>query len=361
MINGHGGNIYETAQRLGCEPSDIIDMSSNVNPLGPPPGLTDFLKEKMNVITALPQAGAEKAISAFARRYNVSPNLVLSGNGTTQLIHTVPQALGTRKACILAPTYSDYGDACAMHHVPCEYLIAEASSDFKHDMGQIQKKTEGADTVFICNPNNPTGVLIPADELRWLCSTYPNKYFIIDESYLPFVHEADHYTMLNCGLPNVVVLNSMSKIFRVPGLRIGFLVSSEKIIKKFMRYALPWSVNSLAQAAVIYMMEKQAETDMFVQKTRIFLETQRKQIGKAFENASEIKFFPSVTSFMLARLSENFMADEICAQLSQERILIRNCENFKGLSNRFIRISLKTQEINSRLTEKLATALVSVP
>ena len=91
MIKGHGGNIFEVAQRLGCAPTDIYDMSSNVNPLGPPPGLVTSLIENIHTINALPEVDAGKAVRAFADRYDVDPDLVLAGNGTTQFIYSIPR------------------------------------------------------------------------------------------------------------------------------------------------------------------------------------------------------------------------------------------------------------------------------
>jgi threonine-phosphate decarboxylase len=111
MINGHGGNVYQLARDLGCLPSDIIDMSSNVNPFGPPPGLMALLKENIHAITALPEVDAGSAVGAFSARYGLRPDQVVPGNGTTQLIHTLPLALETRHALIVAPTYSDYADS----------------------------------------------------------------------------------------------------------------------------------------------------------------------------------------------------------------------------------------------------------
>ncbi|OQY59364.1 MAG: hypothetical protein B6245_07125 [Desulfobacteraceae bacterium 4572_88] len=353
MINGHGGNIYDMARQLGCATWDIIDMSSNVNPLGPPLGLADFLRAHMDAILALPQVDSREMVKIFADRHNIDASLVLAGNGTTQFIYTIPKALETKKACILGPTYADYADACAMHGRYHEYLISHEDSDFKMDMDHIQKGTHGFDTVFICNPNNPTGVLIPGDDLEKLCRSQPDTYFVIDESYLPFADDSDRHSMLNRRLSNVVVLNSMSKIFRVPGLRIGFLIASEKIIEKFERHVLPWSVNSLAQLAVSYLMERKSGTDAFVENTRAFLAAERKGLGESLRTISDMRLFPSTTSFILIRLPENQRAEEVCAHFARKRTLIRNCANFAGLSDRFIRISLKTRENNVMAAEML--------
>jgi len=353
MLNGHGGNIYDIAHRLGCAPSEIIDMSSNVNPLGPPPGLVNFLKENLNVITALPQVDANLLILSFADRYGVDPAFVLAGNGSTQFIYSTPLALGTKKALIIGPTYADYADACRMHNIHFEYFIAHESQGFKADINMIKKQVKGFDTVFICNPNNPTGTLYTADEIESLCRSLPNTHFIIDESYLPFVISGDTESMIGRGLPNIIILNSMSKIFRISGLRIGFIIASKNIIEALIRYSLPWSVNALAQAGVRYLMEHKTEVNAFIDRTHELVETEKKRFAEKLKNAAGIKLFASTTSFMLAKSVNRHRADAICQALLNERILIRNCSNFKGLSNRFIRISLKNRETNLMLVEKL--------
>jgi len=353
MLNGHGGNIYDIAHRLGCAPSEIIDMSSNVNPLGPPPGLVNFLKENLNVITALPEVDSNLVVLSFADRYGVDPATVLAGNGSTQFIYSIPLALKTKRALILAPTYADYADACSMHNIPFEYFIAQETQGFKADVNMLNERVKGFDTVFICNPNNPTGTLYTGAEIESLCKDFSNTYFVIDESYLPFVTSGDHESMIGRGLPNVIILNSMSKIFRISGLRIGFIIASKNIIETLIRYSLPWSVNALAQAGVRYLMEHNAIVNVFIDRTRQLIENEKKRFAEKLKNAAGIKLFASTTSFMLAKLVNRHTADAICQALLNERILIRNCSNFKGLSNRFIRISLKDSETNLMLVEKL--------
>jgi len=353
MLTGHGGNIYDIATRLGCMPSEITDMSSNVNPLGPPPGLVNFLQQNLNVITALPEVDSSLLVLSFADRYGVDPATVLAGNGSTQFIYSIPLALKIKRAMILGPTYADYADACSMHNINFEYFIAKETQGFKADIKILNKRVKEFDTVFICNPNNPTGTLYTGAEIESLCKALPDTYFVIDESYLPFVTSGDHESMVGRGLPNVIILNSMSKIFRISGLRIGFIIASKTIIETLARYSLPWSVNALAQAGVRYLMEHNAEVNAFIDRTRELIENEKKRFAEKLKNAAGIKLFASTTSFMLAKLVSRQTADTICKILLQERILIRNCSNFKGLSNRFIRISLKDSETNLMLVEKL--------
>ncbi|MEZ4528063.1 MAG: threonine-phosphate decarboxylase [Desulfobacterales bacterium] len=353
MIEGHGGNIRRLAEELGCEPADITDMSSNVNPMGPPPGLRDYLRENMDLINILPDADSGSAVRAFSRRYDLNPGQVLAGNGSTQFIYFLPLALASRHVLIVGPTYADYADACAMHGIAHDFLFAEPEREFQPDVQQIADAAAEVDTVFLCNPDNPTGALISRPVLRELCESLPQTRFIIDESYLPFVKEETDHSMMHCGLSNVIMLSSMSKIFRIPGLRIGFLIAPPDIIRKMNRYALPWSVNTLALHAVVWLMEHQEIADRFVAESRDFLEAERKNFFYAMKGVSSVRLFPSCTSFVLAELKGAYNSGEICAALAREKILIRNCANFRGLSDRFIRISLKTSAINRMLAEKL--------
>ena len=353
MLKGHGGNIYDLAQQLGCHPSEIVDMSSNMNPLGPPSDLVTLLQENIKTISTLPEVDANRTVNVFAGRYNIDPEQVIAGNGTTQFIYSIPRILETKRALIFGPTYADYADACAMHNIRYDYSTARESVAFELDMKAAEQQIQGYDMVFICNPNNPTGTIIPAADLEQLCKSHAGVNFVIDESYLMFVDGYNTQSMIRSTLPNVMVLNSMSKFFGIPGLRIGFLISSPVIINKFRTYLLPWSVNSLAQMAVQYLMKQTAQVETFIENTVKFIAQERDILFETFKNSSVIKLFPSTTSFIIARLYGNLTADGLGNHLAHDRILIRNCSNFSGLSDRFVRFSLKTSEINRMFAKKL--------
>jgi len=359
MLGGHGGNIYEMAQRLGCAQSEIIDMSSNINPLGPPPGLVNYLEKNIDAITNLPEVESKEFTKIIAKRFDLNPECILAGNGTTQFIFLTPQVLETKRALVVGPTYADYADACRLHHVWPAYFMAKESDKFRPNISRLIKRIDSEDTVFICNPNNPTGSFIPKDELEWLCRSHPDKNFIVDESYLPFVNLGEKESMINSRLANVIVLISISKIFKIPGLRIGFIVSSSENIKKFRRNMLPWSVNSLAQAAGRYLAAQWPEISIFINETKLFFECQRKEFYEKFEHIPEIRLFPSTAPFVIIKLPGFLSAGSICSQLAQDRILVRDCTNFQGLSNQFIRISLKTRRENQMLAEKLILLIKS--
>ena len=353
MIHGHGGNINEVARQLNCSPSEIIDMSSNINPLGPPPGLVQHLKSNLDAITRLPEVDAGETVKQFGDFIGVDSQCLLAGNGTTQFIYALPRILETRKALVVGPTYADYGDTCRLLGIQCSFHMANESDEFIPRLGQIEKKLAAVDTVFICNPNNPTGALIPLDDLRNLCRSHPQVNFIIDESYLDFVPDAENQTMLNSGLDNVMVLLSVSKIFKAPGLRIGFIATDASRIQKFKQYMLPWSVNSLAQLAVTYITEHKTLIRSFISDTRAYIEDQRQQFFEALCHTEQFSLFDSRTPFTLIRLNGSLTAQSVWQSLARDKILIRRCSNIKKLSDRFIRISLKTQENNYLMANRL--------
>jgi threonine-phosphate decarboxylase len=353
MIGGHGGNVYQLARELGCRPSDISDMSANVNPLGPMPALIDHLKENMPAIAALPEVDAGGIVDAFSRVYGIDPHLVMAGNGTTELIYLIPRALEAGKALVVGPTYSDYRDACTMNRVACDHLICWKPDDFTPDIQAIGNAAATADLVFFCNPNNPTGTLVDRSQMDALCRSLPDTVFVIDESYLPFAPAPSAVTMIASDLPNVIVLNSMSKAFRIPGLRIGFVKAPPPIVERLAAFALPWSVNSLAQTAVRWLMGHSELVEQFLSSTRTLVESEKVRIEECIHQKTGIRCFPSATSFMLMRLPEGLKAGTVWRYMADHRILIRNCANFTGLSDAFIRISLKTEAENRHATDLL--------
>ena len=353
MIHGHGGNLFEIATKIGCRPEDIVDFSSNMNPLGPPSDLVDYLKESLSRIAYLPDPEARPAIAAFSKYYQLSMDEVIAGSGTTQLIYDLPSALRTKRALIVNPTYSDYADACRMNGVRYHSLYLTESSDFNFQLEDLKQVMTDVDTVFICTPNNPTGRIFPKDYLDQLSRQFPLTRFVIDESYLPFVDSPQGQSFLSDRPTNVLVLHSLSKIFRIPGLRIGFLIAATETIEKFRSLQKPWSVNGLAQAAVEYLSANMEMAERFISETRAFINKERTLFVERLHRDSAIKIIPSDTVFMLARLPEDQTAFNLKSRLLNHKILIRDCSNFDGLDRRYFRVSLKSTDFNRNLAEKL--------
>jgi threonine-phosphate decarboxylase len=158
---------------------------------------------------------------------------------------------------------------------------------------------------------------------------------------------------------NAIVLHSMSKIFRVPGLRIGFMVGDPGKVDRMRRYALPWSVNSLAMEAVRYLLSGDEGIDRFIAETRTRLGEEKAVMTRRLAAIPGVRLYPSATGFFLVQLPDPHRSQDICHHLAQDRILVRDCANFKGLSDRFIRISLQDREKNLQCAEMLETLLAT--
>ena len=195
--------------------------------------------------------------------------------------------------------------------------------------------------------------MLPYSRLHHLCSACPRTIFIIDESYMPFVSDSDQQSMIHSGLDNVLVLLSISKIFGIPGLRIGFIIGAKRHIRQFRKDLLPWSVGSLAHESIRYLSDQKDSVEAFIQKTRVHLASRRQELYEAFKTAPEFKTYLSQTPFVFIRLPAQLTPACAWQSLAGERVLIRNCDNFEGLAGGFIRISPKSSEANRRVCEKL--------
>lgn len=359
MIHGHGGDIYTLARLLACDPFAIADMSSNVNPLGPPPELLRHLETNLDRIKALPEADASRMLRQFADVYGIAPDQVLAGNGTTQIIYDLPRALKMRQALIVGPTYADYADGCRLNGVACRLVQTLETDAFRFNPDALREQIQTVDAVYLCNPNNPTGQRVSADTLRTICHEFPRQVFVIDESYLPFVpgHE-DHSLIRQCPA-NALVLHSMSKIFRIPGLRVGFVIGRGALIARLRPFVLPWSVNSLAQSAVRFLLANDTLSQAFIRETQAYVRAERMALAARLRTIPGLQIFPSQTGYMLLKLPAHHLAADVCRHLQAAKILIRDCSNFSGLSDRFVRLALKSPEVNRQCADLLEAYLTA--
>lgn len=346
----HGGNIIATAAALGLPVDELIDMSSNLSPLGMVPGLRQVLEEGLDQIAFLPEATSARLCALFAERYGCLPQQVMAGNGTTDFIYDLPTQNRFRKAVIVNPTYSDYRLACEHAGLPWQSFTLEFP-DFAVDFAALSQVLTGGELLFLCNPNNPTGHLAGADKLRRLIELHPQTTFVIDESYLPFTGEA---SLVSRQLPdNLFILCSSSKIYGIPGLRLGFLVASVSNMAALQERCRPWSVNRLAQLAGEFLL---TQGDFYVREVLDFMARERPSFVAALAAMPGLTVVPGVTNFILCRLAA-MTAGDLAALMLKEKIMIRNCASFDGLDDSYFRISLKSSRDNRRFLQALASAL----
>ncbi len=353
MIHGHGGDIYSLARELGRSPGNILDFSSNVSPLPLPEGLRELLISHLDEICCLPEVDSLGLREALAKRYGLSPKQFLVGAGTTEWIYGLPSILRPDKVVVPLPTYSDYADAAKSASCRIETLgpwpNAEptANAEILESLSQAAK---GRSLVYICNPNNPTGRFIPTKELQQLISLRREATWVVDESYAPFVAPDLESSLISEKFPpNLVVLRSFSKIYRVPGLRLGYAVCASDLIKVLASGARPWAVSRLAQIAGEYLVD---QID-YEQEVRDYCKKEKPRLLSNLAEFSLLKPMDGVTHFMLFQVLAPWTADYVTKNLRKNGILIRDCENFVGIEGECIRISLRSSSENDSLINSL--------
>jgi threonine-phosphate decarboxylase len=337
MIEGHGDDAwqYKTAIRA--------DFSSNVwhGPLDP--GLQAHLQDRISTVTHYPDPAANSVRDLAASAYGLRPEQVLVTNGATEGIYLIAQAFRLRSAVILTPTFAEYEDACRLHGLDIQLQSWDT-------VGFTTRFPEGG-LVFLCNPNNPTGTALSPDPLRRLLHDNPHSLFVIDESYIEFSRSAGSLVPGLAAYPNALVLRSLTKSCRIPGLRIGFVFGHKEHISQLLQYKLPWSVNRLAIEAAGY---------IFCHRQRFALPIDQlladtKAWRVSLQAATGWQVHDTDTHYFLMETPAAFTAAALKKHLVKEQgLLIRDAANFKGLTPYHFRVACQTPAHNQLLTEALS-------
>ncbi|MGE4319690.1 MAG: histidinol-phosphate transaminase [Deferribacterales bacterium] len=330
----HGGNIYEAAKKARCSVDDIIDLSSNISPFTPEALFRDIDMKKL--ISRLPEPYSLSLISEIAKFHDVPENTVLAGNGTTEFIHNICSIYKGQKAVILQPTYVDYIKYAQLADMSVTNVVMTEESGFSFNDEELMEHLTDAAVCFICNPNNPTGKVISKDDLRFVADVCKNTLFVIDESYVDFCVDSAP-SLVGCSLTNVAVLRSFSKSHGIPGLRAGYIVSRNKhLVDSLNRAVSPWNMNTPAQEIC-----KKAVKEAVMPNLRK-LDNIKHQTMANLSSIDQLKVFDSAVNFFLIKLKRSD-AQAFCEYMLSHHFLVRDCSNFVGLNNTFIRIAMKEQ------------------
>ncbi len=349
----HGGDIFGAAHRLGVPVSAIMDFSASINPLGLAPRVRRRLKEELDLVCHYPDQRKAGLRSLIASCENIDPESILFGNGATQLLHLLPRHLKPRKTLLAQPAFSEY--CAALRCAGCrigEYRL-EPKRLFRIELNEFLRslKNEAPDMLILANPNNPTGAVIPPETLSTIVDIcYRGRiHFLVDESFIEFTSQPtlarrasqQHY---------LIVLRSFTKFFAFPGLRIGYLVAHPRLVEELSRQQEPWSVNTLA---VIAAAESMADST-FREKSLKLIARERRYLGAGLTDLGWLDPYPSEANFLLVRIQHPAVrATDLRRKLEAMRILIRDCTDFRGLGQKYIRVSIRSRKENRCLLEAL--------
>ncbi len=344
----HGGNIYGLAAQLDTDPEDILDFSANINPLGPPEWLRAEISRAIGLISHYPDPDCSKLAAAIADYHNVTRRQIVVGNGSTELLHLLPQVLNASRIVIPAPSYAGYGESAGKRPI-VEPRLSE-NENFALNLEVIEETVRPDDLVYLGRPNNPTGDLPNAQELRNFAFEHPDNSFVIDESFLGFVPNAES---LAVGMPsNMAVLRSMTKFYAIPGLRLGYAVADSETAAALRERRLEWSVNTLAQKVGVAALR---DGD-YARRSRGKVVELRARLERALSGINGLKTYPSTANFILVRIEANdWDARKLERKLLENGIAIRVCDNFTGLGSPFFRVAVRPHHENQRLMESLTS------
>lgn len=344
MIAGHGDDLY----RYGA--SIALNFSSNVYHAVDHTGLYAFLSGRMETVASYPEPEPYALERQLALRLALPAESVCATNGATEAIYLIAQAFRDCRSAVLAPTFSEYADACRIHGHRVEYIRS------------LEAIPPDAETVWLCNPNNPTGTVTEVSGLKQAIEARPDVCFIIDQSYAFFTLKPVLSPREAAAYPNVILLHSMTKCYAIPGLRLGYFTACAPLVRKIRGGRMPWSVNALAAEAGRYLLENGLPGMPEMSRCLAGRERLARRIGA-------LGIFcplPSDTHFFLVRIGQE-SADEneknpdggrtapaLKTYLAtEEGMLIRDASNFYGLDDRYFRIAAQTDPENDRLAEAL--------
>ena len=327
----------------------IVDFSSNISPIGTPPSVKKTLKKNIDNIKNYPDFSSSTVISSLKKYTQLEKSNLLVGNGAIEIIYNFCFAFLSKKTKILIPipTFQEYETAAKLNNCQISYF---KTMNLSENLDQFILKIPKNGCIFICNPNNPTGKLLEKNQLLQIIKKAKKLSTIvfIDECFIEMVPESNESVISYVKkYDNLFVLRSLTKSFALPGIRIGYAAASKYMIEILQKIKIPWSVNSLAQDAANTALKNKSH----LIKSNLII---KKELSYLINKINKLDGFDcdkSSTNFILIKMKKN--STNLQKKLLEHKILIRDCKNFRGLNNHYIRIAVKSHKDNLKLVKVL--------
>ncbi len=338
----HGGDIYRRAVEL--------DFSINVNPFGMPEPVRQAAVEGVLQSERYPDWAAEKICRAAAEHFRLPVQAILPGNGAAELIYALTAALRPRQGFVLSPGFLEYEQALQTQGAKIHRIELRESRDYQPASAEILTMLDHmgeGDLLFLCNPNNPTASVLPREQILRILEKVEQQggYLVMDECFLPFLLEEEALTLVPwlSAYPRLCILRALTKIYAMPGLRLGLLLSENRALLQRIRQQLqPWNVSIPAQTAG----EKAFSQRDYVEKTKAYIAAERAWLVEEIRPLCE-KLYPGAGNFIFFRA-----APALGPGLLAQGILLRDCSSFAGLRKGDYRICVGRHEDNLVLLER---------
>lgn len=335
----HGGDIYRNQIRL--------DFSVNTNPLGMPDPVKEALHQAVEEAENYPDIRAQALSAAVTEQLQVRKEQLVFGNGASELFHAVLHAIKPSKILIPVPSFLGYEEAAKA--IDCEVIFYEMKKEENFCLTDriLDVLDENISLVFLANPNNPVGNLVEPELIFQIAEKCRqcDITLVLDECFMELTGKEQTYSFLKRldEFPNVVVIRAFTKLYAIPGVRLGYLVCEQNLAEK-IRLQLPeWNLSVFAQRAGVAAIKEQE----YIARAVVCIQTQRQFLLEELQ-AAGCSVFDSDTDYLL------FYSEMPLYELFLQRgILIRDCSNFRGLQRGYYRIAVKSEEQNRMFAEVL--------
>lgn len=352
-MNFHGGDIYKYS-------GEILDFSSNINPLGIPDSFRKLLEERLEDFTRYPDTSYREVREKIASYLGLTDiDVIVPGNGAVELIYKLAVSSGMKSVAALRPTFSEYRRAAGTAGLGYYDIPAFKPDNSGLDMEMLLDNIKPRTLVIICNPNNPTGTAADKRQMQEFAKALQllDCKLVVDEAFIEFTEGYPHNSMVNEleEHSNITVIRAATKFFGMPGIRLGYAVTSDNNtildVRKLME---PWNLNT---AAVIAACSVFNDID-YIEKSKAWIKIEREYLYKALRSFGGTEVYPSAANFHLLRLTSRHMdAYGLKEAMAERGILIRTPEGFNGLTKFHFRLAVKDRRSNDKLLETLGEVL----
>lgn len=356
----HGSDLEKIEEYYKIPKDEIVSFGANVNPLGVSSAVKEKLAANLDIISTYPDRNYKELKKAISNYSGVSPEHIVVGNGSTELISLLISQRRPSRALLLGPTYSEYARELSLVGGAMSYYNLKEETHFRLDIEDfLNAITDDTELVIICNPNNPTSSALTCSELEEIiyeCEKR-NVFVMIDETYVEFAPSMASITAVPLvdRYENFMVIRGVSKFFAAPGLRFGYGVTSNKdFLASLLEHQNPWSLNSIgAYAGELMLSDKE-----YIQKTRDLIGTERDRMMHALSQMSGAKVYDAYANFILVKiLKENVTSFDIFEACIREKMMIRDCSSFESLDGEYVRFCIMNPADNSKLIDCLQKIL----
>jgi threonine-phosphate decarboxylase len=354
----HGGDVWGWARSLGRPVGDILDLSASLNPLGPPPGLSEAVMQAMGQVCHYPDRMSYDFRQALSRKLGVDMACLLPGNGSTALIRMITRVLDLKQIILLAPAFGEMARSLAIAGRHFHYQIMNEQNGFAPVAADLDKLwQEQPSAVILSNPISPSGQLVPTEVLDSLLAQARRRqaWVVLDEAFIDFApDEARNWAVSKVhDHPRLVVLRSLTKFYCMAGLRLGYALANRDTLVDLAPMGEPWSVNTLAQAAGVYCL---AQDDYAAETCRLVALWRDEQAASLSELGLEV--LPSQVNYLLCRLAPGGpTAAQVAESCAPEGVLLRDASSFVGCNEYHLRVAVTHPEGQKRLMAALKKAL----